>query len=128
MALAGVHGKVNGEISENAADFVRWNENQANKLKKDNAKDVEKLNVTIDVVDVSDYRDKEVLDEEALVKVIQDLSPTVIVLTFCYTDKSVLNGIFSRAGVYSAMFLDPGRKEILPPAVWKFIDMGDKKT
>ncbi len=114
MALAGVHGKVNGHIGHDADRFVRWTQNQANKLKVDNASDVEQLNVEIKVVDVGVYKDREVLDKEALVQVIKKMSPTVIVLTFCFTDKSVLNDIFAEAGVYSAMFLDSNRTKITP--------------
>ncbi len=105
---------MSGAIGTNKYDFVIANQRQADKLRDDKADEFERLNVKIDVVDVGSFRDRQTLDEEALIKEIKDKSPTLIILTFCHSNNSELKTILANAGVLSPMFLDSERVKITP--------------
>ncbi len=110
--MSGVHGRVSGKLGRRDLNLVGLNKDQADKLINDNASEIDRLNVKIEVVDVGSFRDREVLDEEALIGGIKEKNPTVIILTFCHSNYSELKTILANAGVLSTLFLDTRRENM----------------
>ena len=52
------------------------------------------------------------LDEEKIINAIKKHNPTVISLSFCYTDKNELNDILRSAGIYSKLILSKDQANI----------------
>ena len=52
------------------------------------------------------------LDQEKLIEAIQNHNPTVISLSFCYTNVSELNDILRSAGIYTVLIMSKDRANI----------------
>ena len=64
------------------------------------------------VENVANHMDSSVLDHAKLVDAVKMHNPTVISLSFCYTEKSVLNDILRAAGIYTIMIMSQDRASI----------------
>ena len=74
--------------------------------------DIAERNIKIVLENVADHMDSSVLDHTKLVHAVKRHNPTVISLSFCYTDKSVLNDILRAAGIYTFMIMSQDRASI----------------
>ena len=52
------------------------------------------------------------LDQEKLIEAIQNHNPTIISLSFCYTNVSELNDILRSAGIYTVLIMSKDRSNI----------------
>ena len=52
------------------------------------------------------------LDKEKLIQAIQRHNPTIISLSFCYTNVSELNDILRSAGIYTVLIMSKDRANI----------------
>ena len=52
------------------------------------------------------------LDKEKLIQAIQRHNPTIISLSFCYTNVSELNDILRSAGIYTVLIMSKDRASI----------------
>ena len=63
--------------------------------------DIAERNIKIVLENVANHMDASTLDHAMLVDAVKRHNPTVISLSFCYTEKSVLNDILRAAGNHS---------------------------
>ncbi len=130
LILAGIHGERDGQLGESDQGLVRDSLGQIGVLERrfetrERGPDWIVFNaprggenVTVKFMDIgsllsdTDTDNHLGIDEKQLVKAVRDFLPTVLVLGFCWTEKSVLNDVFRSAGVYSILVLSRDRREI----------------
>ena len=114
LVLAGIHGGTDGDIGPNDQNLLEDIERQIQRLKIEKATDIYKKKIEIILLDVGKFYDMstETLDENQLVKRVQELDPTIISLAFCHTRTSILNDILRSVGVYSKIILSQDRYNI----------------
>ena len=70
------------------------------------------MNIVIEVEDVGQQKDRSEIDCVRFTKKVRDFCPTVILLAFCWSEKSELNDVLRSAGIYTGMILKEERAQI----------------
>ena len=109
LVLAGVHGGEDGRLGRNEDKvkeaFVETSLRQIKLLKRDFQEEIEEKNVSFEVKDVGDHRNRGMMDEKKFIRAVKDFNPTIILLAFCWSRKSELNDLLRAAGIYSTLIL-----------------------
>jgi DNA replication protein DnaC len=117
LVLAGIHGCEDGalgvkeDIEEDG--FVADSRKQMEILKKTKAEDIAKKDISINVEDIGRHGDMTELDLDKLTIAVKEFDPTVILLAFCWSEKSELNDVLRSAGIYTGMVLRDERAQII---------------
>jgi hypothetical protein len=82
-------------------------------LKKIKRDDFVKKEIVINVEDIGRHGDRSELDLDKLTEAVKSLDPTVILLAFCWSEKSELNDVLRSAGIYTGMILREERAQII---------------
>ena len=137
LVLAGIHGNQDGKLGDPDMNLLKDYRRQIDYFMGKNLKkqpppnikqDIEEKNIEFVLEDVSSSFDKSKLDEDKLIQAVETHNPTILSLSFCYTNVSELNDIFRSAGIYTTLImtqdqanitegkyviLDPIQKEII---------------
>ena len=109
LVLAGVHGRQSGSLGANEDKvkeaFVETSLRQTELLKKEFEEDIKRKNIVFSVKDVGAHRNRSELDSDKFVSAVKEFRPTMILLAFCWSQKSELNNLLRAAGIYSTLIL-----------------------
>ena len=103
FVLGGIHGGEDGRIGERDKKLFEDNIGQLRVLKRNKDKEIRKNKICFENIDLGEYLVNGELNEEKLVGVIKE--PTLIILAYCYTNRSEVDDILRAAGVYAAPIL-----------------------
>ena len=124
IVITGTHGSPQGKLSLiekfqgvtiNAAEFVPEDAALIAKIKIAKKKEIDDRGIVFEIVNVFDplYTNKnKTVNPDKLGKRISDLQPSAVILGFCFSEMSEINGIMERAGVTTNLFIHQYRMQI----------------
>ena len=126
LVVSGTHGCQDGQLGGNDSSFADQSERQLGWLEKKHKQDIEKKNIKMEVKDISKHKDGRKVDEE-FITVLKEFDPTVLLLGFCWSEKSELQDMLRFAGIYAAMILSEDMKEVTQDR-YVMLDPGQKEV
>jgi len=112
--LTGIHGLPDGSIKrddKNDLDYFPLNFNTF--IIEGKKADLKAKNAVIKMINLGDYMtDINKVDDDKLVRDIEEYEPTKIILAFCNTKCSELNDLFRSSGIYSYVIMRNDREKI----------------
>ena len=114
LVVSGTHGCQDGQLGDNETEkegFVKQSVRFVEGFKKRRKQDIEEKNIVIEVMDISKHKEGRKVEEE-FITVLKQFDPTVLLLGFCWSERSELQDILRSAGIYAAMILSEDLKEV----------------
>ena len=120
LVLAGIHGEKDGQLGNLDHNLFEDYQRQikyfmGKSRKKPPAKisqDILDKNVQFVLEDVGKSFNTTELDKSKLIQAVEKHNPTIISLSFCYTNVSQLNEVFRSAGIYTVLIMSQDQAEI----------------
>ncbi len=121
LVLAGIHGEQDGKLGHLDVDLLQDYRRQIDYFMGKNAKkkpphqisqDIKEKNIQFALEDVSKSFKGTEMDEQKLIEAVEKHNPTIISLSFCYTNVSELNDVFRSAGIYTVLIMTQDQANI----------------
>ena len=111
LVVAGTHGREDGQLGENDSRFVDQSELFLGWFERKYKQDIEDKKIVMKVEDIGKHKDGREVDEE-FIRVLKEFGPTVLLLAYCWSERSELQDILRSAGVYTAMIFQEELAEV----------------
>ena len=114
LVVSGTHGCQDGQLGDNEKEsegFVKQSKRFVEGFKKKRKQDIEQKNIVFAVMDISKHKEGRKVEEE-FITVLKEFDPSVLLLGFCWSERSELQDILRSAGIYAAMILSEDLKEV----------------
>ena len=116
LVLAGIHGCQDGELGgredTKTEAFMEDSRKQMKILKNTKGNKFVEKEIVMALEDIGRHSDRSELDLDKLTRAVKEFDPTVILLAFCWSEKSELNDVLRSAGIYTGMVLREERAQI----------------